>query len=394
MLRSLVAVALLIGCRGDQPARNADPKGSASSVSVMVPKLPQSPDGLAAVAAIDESIRTLRSDRELIPLLLERAQIRGQLADYLDALARSAHWIEAEPANVAAWKARALALSRIHRFAEARTAMQRVQALSDDPSDWEDLAAVLDEAAGHPELAAAQRERAAKLRPGPRTLTLWAATLALAGRFDEARALIPKAAATVRDNPASLLSWLTFQWGRIYELDGQLGAARQFYEEAHRRLPDSLDATVHLVEAMRATGQDPKAILDAALRGNPHPELLALAGKTSEAAAEWERYVAALPEAFADHAARFYLSPGVGPGHDPKRALELARGDLANRATIDARALVVEAALAAGDPTTACELAPALESGRRAHQFLAWRAFGACGRTAEADAVAARLGIH
>ena len=97
----------------------------------------------------------------------------------------------------------------------------------------------------------------------------------------------------------------------------------------------------------------------------------------------------ALPEAFADHAARFYLAAGA----DPARALELARANLANRTTAEARALVVEAALAANQPATACEVAAALASGTRAQQFLAWRAFGACGRAAEAAALARRLGI-
>jgi len=103
-----------------------------------------------------------------------------------------------------------------------------------------------------------------------------------------------------------------------------------------------------------------------------------------------KRYVAALPRAFAEHAARFYL----GPGRDPPRALALARLDLANRNTLEARALAVETAIAAHEPAAACELAPPLAGGTPAQQFMAWRAFSGCKRTDEAAALAARLGIQ
>lgn len=60
----------------------------------------------------------------------------------------------------------------------------------------------------------------------------------------------------------------------------------------------------------------------------------------------------------------------------------------------DVYLLVVEAALAAGDPASACELAGSLAQGARAARFMAWRAFTACRRTDEANALAGQLGIH
>src|SRR5262249_39275681 len=149
---------------------------------------------------------------------------------------------------------------------------------------------------------------------------------ATAGRTDEALAVIQRVPALVRDNPAQLLAWILFQWGRIHELRGELAGAREFYEAARARLP-TLEATVHLAQAIAATHGDPSAPVPAALAATRHPELLALAGEIEEARRAWERYLAALPRAFAEPAARFYL----GPGRDPARALELARLDLANR---------------------------------------------------------------
>src|SRR5688572_7158534 len=148
---------------------------------------------------------------------------------------------------------------------------------------------------------------------------------------------------------------------------------------------------------MIATGdrRGARELVDEALRSERHPELLAVAAQlgrnelVAEARAEWEKYVAALPKAFADHAARFYL----GPGADPKRALELARIDQANRDTHRSRALVIEAALAAKDPATACAVVEPLIEGTRAEQFVAWLAVSACGRADAAARLAKQLGI-
>ena len=72
----------------------------------------------------------------------------------------------------------------------------------------------------------------------------------------------------------------------------------------------------------------------------------------------------------------------------------LARANLANRDTWEARALVVEAAIAAGDGKAACEVVDPLLAASRAHQFFAWRALSMCGRKADADRLATVLGIH
>lgn len=365
----------VLACR-DSDTRLPDERPVAS-----LPKLPRSRNGVEELRELDHTIERLRAAHEprLADALLARAAITSRLEDYVEALDETARRVAAPGADSAAWRTRALALSRVHRFAAAREALAHVR----EPTD--ELAANIDEATGR---ATPYFERMARQHPDPRTLTRWAASLAAAGRFEEALALVPKAAALIHDNPATLLSWLLFQWGRVYEQKGELAAARGFYDEAQRRLPGYLEATVHLAQAMRATGGDPGALVAGALAANRHPELLALAGATDEARAEWERYVAALPEAFASHAARFYLAS------DPARALALAEVDHAARDTLEARALVVEAALGAHATARACELAGELAAGTRAQLFLAWRAFTACDRRAQADALAAQLGIH
>ena len=396
---AVLAAALLVGCRADH--RPDDGAGSALPMSPtpragsgaprapasLVPKLPASPDGEDELRVLDRRIELHRDEPELeIMLLLERASIRGRLEDYRDALGRSKAWIAKAPAQRRAWQTRAQVLTRVHEFAAARAALAKLRPLLRDPGEVDGLAATIDEATGV--AAAAYREQMARDYPDPTTLTQWAVNLASAGRPDEALAVMRRVPSLIHDNPPELLAWILFQWGRIYEGKSEPAAARQFYEAARARLP-TLEATVHLAQTIAATGGDPSALVTAALADNRHPELLALAGNVDEAKRAWERYVAALPRAFADHAARFYL----GPGHDPARAFELARLDHANRDTAEARMLVVEAALAAGAAASACELASPLAHGTRAQQFMAWRAFTACKRTDAASGLAEHLEI-
>jgi tetratricopeptide (TPR) repeat protein len=362
---------------------------AAASAPSPVPALPPSPDGPEEVAALDRRIEIHRDEPGLeILLLLERAWIAGRLEDYVEAVRRSNAWVARAPSLRRAWQTRAQVLTRVHELAEARAVLARLRKRVRDPGELEGLAVTIDELSGAPG-AAAYRERMAREYPDPTTLTQWAVSLAAAGRTAEALEVMQRVPPLIHDNAPQLLAWILFQWGRIYELRAEMATARQFFAAARARLP-TVEATVHLAQAIAATGGDPRPMVTAALATNRHPDLLALAGEIDEARRAWERYVAALPRAFAEHAARFYL----GPGRDPARALALARLDLANRPTVEARSLVVEAAIAAGDPATACALAPALAAGSEASQFVAWRAYSACHRADDAAALAARLGIR
>lgn len=407
MRRWATAAALLLACRGDHSGTASSGTGVpptpeiAVRLASIVPKLPSSPPGDQELRSLDVQIERARKDwtaaQTLIGALIARAALTQRVEDYVEAVDRSAAWVALHPAVVSGWKLRITALSRVHNFVEARGALAKLAALSHDaanPGDGAELTATLDEATGHPERARVLREAAAAHTRRPEAITMLAANLALRGKLDESIALIPQAAAAVHDNSPVLFSWLLFQWGRLYEQKGDLGAARAFFAEAHKRLPSYLEATVHLAQAMTATGQDPSPVVAEALvaGGNdPHPELLALAGKIEDARRAWERYLAAAPNAFADHAARFYL----GLGADPARALVLARANFANRDTPEARALAVEAALAAKQSPAACAVVdPLIAAPLRSQQFIAWRALSTCGRTADAGKLAAVLGIR
>jgi tetratricopeptide (TPR) repeat protein len=294
-----------------------------------------------------------------------------------------------------AWRLRAQVLSRVHRFVDARAALANVA----DKGTIEDIEVTLAQSTGDLDRALLYRHKLANEAPNPQTITMYAATLAELGKFDDALALLTRATTKVRVNTPDFINWLLFQWGRVYELKGDVSIARDFYLEAYRRLPGSLETVEHLVATLIATGDTARAkeILAPAVAENPHPTLRALAVKlgiakesAADVAAEWERYVTALPEAFSDHAARFYLDVGA----NPKRALELARLNFANRPTFDARALVVDAALASDDPTAACaDVDLLIKAHTHAAKFTAWKALSACGRTDDAQRLAHELGI-
>jgi tetratricopeptide (TPR) repeat protein len=359
--------------------------------------LPKSEDGAAELVAIDRRIEIHEREPNLeIALLLDRALFRGRLEDYQEALARSEAWVRDAPESPDAWNTRVRALAAVHRFAAAREALARFAAIAHDDQAGSELEATLDEATGHVDRALAFHRDDAKRYHNPISLTRWAAGLAQVGELDAAIALVPRAAGLIHATSPELLSWLLFQWGRLYEQKGEPAAARELYAASRARLP-ALEPTVHLAQMMIKTGD---SIGAAQLVGRAlgelgrHPSLLELdptAANLSEAREAWERYVAALPEAFADHAARFYLGPGAAPA----RALALARANLANRETREARSLVVEAALAAGEAGEACAAVGTLAepSALRAQRFVAWRALLRCGRRDEADRLAAQLGI-
>ena len=393
MLRWFVVVALIAACRDHDR-----PHDKATAVVSVVPRLLISEDGVAELVKLDKKIELQHDPGPRIGLLLVRAMYRGRVEDYQEALQLSAAWVASAPDDHDAWETRTQVLTGVHDFAEARLALEHVRKLSIANDDtWNALEISIDEAGGPRDRSRPARAQAAKRYASTLNLTSYAGTLALDGQFDDAIALVAPAAKALRDNSPEILAWCLFQWGRLYEQKGDMASARAFFQAAHDRLPGYVEANAHLALTLIATGDSTRAktVVTAALAGERHPSLLELAaqlglGSVDDARAAWERYVGALPKAFADHAARFYL----GVGHDPKRALELAGVNLANREVPEARELVVQAALAAGDTAGACDVAaPLATAPLRAHRFAAWQAFSRCGRDAEANRLAKDLGI-
>jgi tetratricopeptide (TPR) repeat protein len=367
-----------------------------AELAAPVPALPASTSADEAMRAIDDAIAASGTDaRALVPALLARAQITGSVDDDVRALATAREAANASPADVGLQRLLVQVDLRTGRFGDARHVLDALEHTG-HAADTADLAVDLAQATGDIEGTLAERQRRMERTRDADTITLYALALADADRAAEAIALVPEAAAALHDTSPIHAARLLSQWGRIYEAAGQHASARDVDAEAHRRLPAFVEATEHLAAMLVATGDRDGAVT--LVRGESYPSLVALDAQLSgdparvaAAGAAWQHHVDALPLAFSEPAARFWLDVG----RDPKRAFALALVNRVNRDTARSRALLIESALAAADPARACaEVGPLVKRGPRSARLMAWRALVACGRTSEAGRLARDLGVN
>jgi len=138
---------------------------------------------------------------------------------------------------------------------------------------------------------------------------------------------------------------------------GRLDDARTAFDAARRRFPAYAPAQGHLAEVEAELGQTESALarLYSLAASSDDPDyaaqlarILRHAGRDESrhwsrvAAARYDELVASHPEAFADHAAEFWLAAG----DDPDKALQLARMNIEIRKTPRAYDLVARAVAA------------------------------------------------
>ena len=319
MIWRLAVLALVAACG----SRDAAPRGEVASP---VPELPRLDDPVHELAVLDAEIddwrrratTDLASTATLVDRLLRRASVRARLEDHVEANRASAAWLAAAPRDRRAHLLRARVHARLHRFAAARDEVAAAIAAGLPPGDAEALLVEIDQATGDAGRAVRHFERAVSLSASPAHLAGLAMALADDGAPAEGLSHMPRAWSALRGASPLAAAALLFQWGRLHEESGDPSAARARYQLAHRALPQHHEAALHLatlVEPPRAI-----AILEAHLAAYPHPEtqgalsiLLAPIDPArarqlaAEAAAGWARWVDALPEAYASHAARFHL---------------------------------------------------------------------------------------
>ena len=193
----------------------------------------------------------------------------------------------------------------------------------------------------------ATRRRIAKATGRLEDLVPFGAVLADLERFAEADAVYRQALHSYDDVSPFPLAWVCFQlgmlWGELVpEPDPNLAAL--WYRRALAYLPGYMKARVHLAEIHASQGQprEAEALLRPALSScDPEvrwrlADVLITQRRFEEAETELEAARFGFEEllgrhllAFADHAAEFY----AGSGNDSRRALELARANVANRPT-------------------------------------------------------------
>jgi len=260
--------------------------------------------------------------------------------------------------------------STAHRFADARDHLARAALMHGPREEIERHSLSIDQACGvELERVFATRHRIATASGQLEDLVPLGALLADLGRFTDADAVYRQALYSYNDISPFPLAWVCFQlgmlWGELAPLPDPALAAH-WYRCAISYLPGYVRARVHLAEiyASHAQAGDAEALLRPALSSRD-PEVrwrladvLITQGGLEEAATHLDAARVGFDElldkhllAFADHAAEFY----AGSGDDRRRALNLARANVANRPT--QRAVKQAHAIAAeADETAALRL--------------------------------------
>jgi tetratricopeptide (TPR) repeat protein len=259
--------------------------------------------------------------------------------------------------------------STAHRFADARDHLARAARMGGPREAIERQTLAIDQACGlELDAVLAARRRIAAVSGRLEDLVPLGAVLADLERFAEAAAVYGQALDAYDDVSPFPLAWVCFQlgmlWGELAPIPDPDDAAL-WYHRAIAYLPGYVKARVHLAEIYADQGDigEAEALLVPALASRD-PEVrwrladvLVTQGRSAEAETHIEAARRRFDElleshllAFADHAAEFY----AGSGNDLRRAVELARVNVANRPTRRAvkqsQAIAIRMSIAGGKP--------------------------------------------
>jgi hypothetical protein len=275
------------------------------------------------------------------------AQFLGDL-DALDRLDELASQFNLVDDSSRAALVQAEIASTVHRFDDARGHLARAELMGGAREAIERHTLAIDQACGvelHNVLAA--RRRIATASGRLEDLVPLGALLADLECFTEADAVYRQGFYSYYGISPFSLAWVCFQlgmlWGELVPVP-DLDLAALWYQRAIAYLPRYVKARVHLAEILVSQDQTGEAetLLGPALSsGDPEvrwrlADVLFAQQRFEEAETELDAARVRFEEllgrhrlAFADHAAEFY----AGSGDDCRRALELARANVANRPT-------------------------------------------------------------
>jgi len=298
------------------------------------------------------------------------SQFLGDL-DVLDRLDRLALQFARADESSRAPLVQAEVASTAHRFDDARLYLARAVRMGAPREAIERQVLAIDQACGvELDAVLAARHGFAMASGRLEDLVPLGAVLADLERFAEADAVYRQAFSSYDDVSPFPLAWACFQlgmlWGEVVPVpDPDLAAL--WYRRAIAYLPGYVKARVHLAEICASQGRtgDAEALLLPALSSRD-PEVrwrladvLIAQGRFEEAERQLDAARSGFDQlleghllAFADHAAEFY----AGSGNDRRRAIKLARTNVANRPTrravkqAHAIAVIADEAGAESDP--------------------------------------------
>jgi tetratricopeptide (TPR) repeat protein len=337
-----------------------------STTGLVLDNGPATTAGVIAMANLDARIEglTLQATRgsltgegwsELVELTALRGHVLGRIDQAERAVSLAGSFVEQAPRDPRSFLARARMAAFFHRFSAALADLDIASALGLGRRDLDQERAEIYQAIGRYDEALAIHRRRVLRQPDSGALAALARHYVERGELVEAAKWFRAARHRFRGTSPFPLATLELQCGQIWLTQDDLGNARIWLESAVRRLPAHVPAQGHLAELDVAEGQTVEAIqrLRSLALASDDPEYAAQLARIlsgahgsaealswrADATARYEALTVRHPEAYADHAAEFWLTIGG----DPQRALRLAQQNLASRPTPRTRALVTRA---------------------------------------------------
>jgi tetratricopeptide (TPR) repeat protein len=291
----------------------------------------------------------------LSKLLFLQGDLLGRIADHDRAELVAIDAIASSPGTGEALYTSAFLAERFHRFEEADELLHYAREDGYPATEIEVEKAALLQAKGKYREALVLREKLANHDPGMHTLGALATLLAEMDDWAAAQAQYEVALDSDTGISPIPCGQLLFEWGVSAMRHGDLDRAEQILDELDAILPAHVPGRGHRAEVALGRGQLDRALeliaplLDIA--DDPeyratYAEILAARGETEaaaieaeRAAEEYDRLLVRRPEAYADHAAAFFM----GIGNQPGRAVELASANWKLRDTPRSRKLLANA---------------------------------------------------
>ena len=310
----------------------------------------------ALIASLDlrrAESATFENLEALSKVLFLRGDLLGRIVDH-DRAEEVANEAIALSGAARALYIQAQLSGRFHRFQEAGALLDRALGAGHPAHEIDIERAALLQATGRYEDALVLREKLANGDPGIHTLGALASLQAEMGQWVAAETSY--AAALDADDGVSPLpcSQVLFEWGVSAMRRGDLDRAEAIFVELETILPAHVPGRGHHAEVALARGKLDCAMTLVAplleISDDPeyratYAEILAAcrdskaAVEAQRAAVAYERLLARRPEAYADHAAAFFM----GVGNRPQRAAELALANWKLRSTPRSRRLLTKA---------------------------------------------------
>jgi tetratricopeptide (TPR) repeat protein len=327
-------------------------------------------DGTIALLNLDAQIDALEPEVRIGPASVEtrsglaelialRGLIVGCIADYDRANEIAEQLVRDVPTDPHALLARARTHAGFHRFNDALADIECAEQLSLDAETANGERAAIFQALGRYDESLVLREEAAKRRASFEHVAALVGLHAERGEIEATERRYEESRSQYRGVSPIPLALLDFQLGLMWMNEGQLDNARRSFSAAQRRVPAYAPAGKAISPKSKRNWVRLIPPFPACTLWRNHPMTLITrhsspafsgdVGREGEsrywrqvAAARYDELIANHPEAFADHAAEFWLAAGA----DPDKALQLAKMNLEVRNTPRARSLLAQAVAA------------------------------------------------